>query len=243
MEAESCQAFDTVRAAVYNANVNYATEQRTARAPASVFVAATLVIFFSTLSAADSVGFVPYYIDGTAPAHADVALADLPELGPETVSAPAADGEAVIREAEPVRISIEAIDLDLPVQNPSTRDIAALDALLQKGPARYVDSGKLGTDGNILIFAHSSHLPIVHNQMYKAFNQIPDLVAGDRIVLTGEDGVRYLYRVSSVVKADAEDASVDLSKGAGRRLTLVTCDTLTGKSSRFVLTADFAGTL
>lgn len=212
------------------------------RAPTSVFAAATLVIFFTTLSAADSVGFVPYYIDGTTPSpESNVALADLPELGPLSGMAnSAADEEmSVVKEVEPARISIEAIGLDLPVQNPLTRDIAALDTLLQQGPARYADSAKLGSDGNILIFAHSSHLPIVHNQMYKAFNNIPDLKAGDSITLTGEDGVHYLYRVSSVVKADAEDASIDLSRVAGKRLTLVTCDTLTGKSSRFVLTADF----
>lgn len=223
---------------VYNTPMKHDAHTHVARAPGSVFAAATLVIFFTTLSAADSVGFVPYYIDGTAPTHADqVALIDLPELGPSTSSGQV--HSLVVSEVEPVRISIEAIGLDLPVQNPSTRDIAALDELLKDGPARYTDSAKLGSDGNILIFAHSSHLPIVHNQMYRAFNKIPDLVAGDSITLTGEDGAHYLYRVSSVVKADASDASIDLSKAPGKRLTLVTCDTLTGKSSRFVLTADF----
>lgn len=201
----------------------------------------TVVIFFLTLSAAESVGFVPYYIDGTEPrvktARANaktVNLAAMPQLG---------DASAQQQNTLPVRIKIPSIGLDLPVQNPSTRDIAALDTLLQNGPARYVDSAQLGTAGNVLIFAHSSHLPIVHNQMYRAFNRVPELTAGETIELVGADGTNYLYSVVSVEKADAADAVIDLSPTAGTRLTLVTCDTLTGKSARFVLDAVLVGTV
>ena len=40
-------------------------------------------------------------------------------------------------------------------------------------------------------------------------------------------------------KADANDAVIELSTTAGTKLTLVTCDTLTGKSARYILEADF----
>lgn len=203
--------------------------------PATVFFAALIVIFFSSLSAADSVGLVPYYIDGTAPRAESVALSSLPELGEEVVM----KKEVAVN---PARITIDAIDLDLQIQNPETRDIGALDELLKSGPARFVDSALLGVDGNVLIFAHSSHLPVVRNPMYKAFNRVPELTAGDSIVLTGEDGRKYLYSVVDITTADATDTKIELA-GSGKRLTLVTCDTLTGKSSRFVLTADFIGVI
>lgn len=208
-------------------------QQKTAQKPPKrVFFAATLVIFFCLLSTADSVGFVPDYVDGTAPAQ--LPLSDLPQLGEET------EGPGIL----PVRIEISAIDLDLAVQNPSTRDVEALDALLTSGPARYVDSAKLAEKGNVIIFAHSSHLPIVHNKMYQAFNNVPDLQAGDSITLVGEDGKRYLYSVTSVAKADVNDgAYIDLSPSLGKKLTLVTCDTLTSKSARYILEADFVGTI
>lgn len=193
----------------------------------------------TALSAADSVGFVPDYIDGTAPvaplavasASDTLALSSLPELGED----------ATTTVVLPKRIAISAIDMDLPVQNPSTRDVDTLDTLLQQGPARYVDSATLGESGNLLIFAHSSHLPIVHNQMFKAFNKIPDLTAGDLITITGDDGKNYLYSVDSVKKANADDATIDLSPKNGTKLTLVTCDTLTSKSARFILTATYIG--
>lgn len=217
-------------------------KQADSQAPKTVFLAATIVIFFSALSAADSIGFVPYYIDGSTPlttsgmANTDtLALSDLPELGEPVTPAPA--------DTLPARIVIDAINLDLPVQNPETRDIAALDEILRSGPARYVDSAKLGEEGNVLIFAHSSHLPVVHNKMFKAFNQVPDLSAGDTITLTGEDGTSYLYSVISIEKADASDAIIDLSPTSGRKLTLVTCNTLSAKSARFVLTAEYVGTI
>ncbi|MCI0558676.1 MAG: sortase, partial [Nitrososphaera sp.] len=213
--------------------------------PLGVFLATTVLVFFCTLSVADSIGFVPYYIDGTAPATAStdssVELSHLPQLGlpthPERAGETASASTVV-----PTHISIPAVGIDLPVQNPSTRDITALDALLPSGPARYVDSAHLGDSGNVLIFAHSSRLPIVHNQMFRAFNNIPNLQAGDMITLTGSDGKSYTYRVTSVKrKTTTSGALIDLSRTQGTKLTLVTCDTLTGKTSRFVLTADFVG--
>ncbi len=207
--------------------------------PAQVFLAAVLVVFFTSLSTADSLGFVPDYIDGTTPASQSVALSSLPQLG-ETSDASTTASQGVL----PVRIQISAINLDLPVQNPSTTNVDALDALLENGPARYADSAALGEDGNMIIFAHSSHLPIVHNKMFQAFNGIPELKAGDTITITGADGRSYIYTVDSVAKADVQSGTtIDLSPSQGTKLTLVTCDTLTGKSARFVLQATFVGVI
>jgi LPXTG-site transpeptidase (sortase) family protein len=207
--------------------------------PFGVFLSAVIVMFFLTLSSADSVGFVPYYIDGSlSPQDQKLALSDLPLLGEAQKEVSKVTEKQ--HTALPERIVIPSISMDLAIQNPSTRDVNILDALLQQGPARYVDSAKLGESGNMIIFAHSSHLPIVHNQMFRAFNRVPELKAGDSINLLAE-GKTYIYTVVSVEKADATDTSIDLSKTLGTRLTLVTCDTLTGKSARFILTADFVG--
>jgi LPXTG-site transpeptidase (sortase) family protein len=220
-----------------------------------VFVATTIVIFCFSLSTAESVGLVPCYVDGTeclpfgalaqeGNAYASVgtfagpfdanrevlALSDLPELGPvETAE--------IVKTELPTQISIPEIDLDLPIQNAPTRDIEELDQYLKKGPVRYVDSARLGESGNVLIFAHTSHLPVVRNQMYKAFNRVPELKPGDSITISGEDH-SYLYTVRSLRSADASEDVIDLSP-VGKTLTLVTCDTLTGKSARFILEADF----
>ena len=217
--------------------------------PFSVFLAAFVMLFFCSLSAADSIGFVPDYIDGTTSGAATasaastpsdaVALSSLPQLG-VTDSAPATS--ATPTGIEPVRLIISSVSIDLPVQNPSTTDVDALDALLKNGPAHYIDSADLGQAGNLIIFAHSSHLPIVTNKMFQAFNKIPDLNAGDSITIVGSDGKDYLYSVTSVVKASVNDGTtIDTSPDQGTNLTLVTCDTLTGVSARFVLTATFIG--
>lgn len=206
------------------------------KAPFSVFISAFVVIFVMTLSALDSFGFVPYYIDGTEPTRSRVALNDLPELGEEVEPIVP---EVVEEGIAPHRIRINAINLDLPLSNPSTRDLKELDVVLKDGPARYVDSALLGEKGNVLIFGHSSHLPVVHNQMYKAFNKIPDLEVGDAISIEGGDKV-FEYRVTSLTKVDAEEGIIDLAK-EGNKLTIVTCDTLTGKSARYVLEAELIG--
>lgn len=229
-------------------NTYYVGATYTKKPPKRVFFAASTVMFFLLLSVADSVGFVPYYIDGT-PSNKNLALQNLPELGEEQTPAQPVQEEptTVGPIASPSRIVISSIDLDLPVQNPGTRDVAALDELLKAGPARYVDSAKLGEKGNVLIFAHSSHLPVVHNQMYKAFNRVPELSSGNVITVIGKDstGVEksYLYVVQTVRRADAEDEVIDLSPKNGTRLTLVTCDTLTSKSTRWILEAEYVGVL
>jgi LPXTG-site transpeptidase (sortase) family protein len=205
------------------------------------FVTVTAVLFLCTLSVADSVGFVPYYVDGT-PSRETVALANLPELGEEIVQQlpPPTPAPEPMRVAQPNRILIDDITLDLPVLNPETRDIAALDEVLKKGPARFVDSAQLGEKGNVLIFAHTSHLPVVHNQMYRAFNRLPELEAGDVITLQG-GGKEYVYSVKSVRRANAEDETISLAASLGHKLTLVTCDTLTSKTSRWIVEADLVG--
>ena len=218
--------------------------QKRQKPPVPVFLATTIVIFFLSLSAADSVGFVPCYLDGTECRADSVALSNLPQLGEAESPQPVAaqDSQPML----PVRIVIPAIGLDLAVQNIESRDLAVLDEYLKKGPIRYADSARLGERGNILIFGHSSRVPVVRNQMYKAFNRVSELTAGDTITLVGqaEGGERsYLYNVISVRSVDVSDTTVDLSPTQGTKLTLVTCDTLTGKSARYILEADFIGAL
>lgn len=204
--------------------------------PKSVFLATVVLVFFCTMSAADSVGFVPNYIDGSESlgrlAIADqVRLSDLPQLA-EPAQAP----QGIL----PERIRSAAIGLDVVVQNPDTRDLAQLDAAILKGPARYVDSAKLGVPGNMLIFAHSSTYRVLKNQMFKAFNNISKLKPGDSISVEG-GGVEYLYSVTSVRSADASETVIDLSPTTGTKLTLTTCDILSGKSARFIVEAEYVG--
>jgi LPXTG-site transpeptidase (sortase) family protein len=201
------------------------------------FLAATIVVFFMTLSAADSIGFVPCAIDDTCP---NAVVAPHATMDTTSTTLPALQ-EASTASQPPVRIKIPAIDLDLPVQNPTTTDLGALDELLKQGPARHALSGLLGDDRNMIIFGHSSHLPIVHNQMYKAFNQVPNLKAGDQIELDGEGGGTYLYSVTSVTKADATNFGENFLGTPEKKLIIVTCDTLTSKSARYIVRADFVG--
>jgi len=205
-------------------------------APLGVFIAATIVFFFVALSASDSIGFVPCQIDGTceSPSATSITFSNSSYL-PATI--------AEVPGVLPTHITIAAIGLDLPVQNTSATDFETLDIFLQKGPVRYALTGKLGESTNMVIFGHSSHLPIVRNQMYKAFNRVPELKAGDTITLTGEDGATYLYTVVSVENEDARNFTENFVEHQDKQLIIVTCDTLSGKSARFIVRADFVGVI
>ena len=156
----------------------------------------------------------------------------------EAVAATSTPAVSPIAPEQPVKIDIAAIGLEATVADPTTTDVDALDALLLKGAVRYPTSGLLGEENaNVVIFGHSSYLPVVGNQAYKTFDGIQKLHAGDLITVYSSDRV-YTYAVSSVSKEDANSAGIPLQV-TGQVLTLSTCDSFATKSDRFVVTANF----
>lgn len=140
----------------------------------------------------------------------------------------------------PVRVVAKEIGLDAVVQNPTSTDIDVLDQAALHGAVRYPTSAKLGEDGTVVLFGHSSYLPIVHNQVYKTFDGIQDLKDGSIISVYSAD-IEYRYRVVGVEVANATRDVLELKQN-GKHLTLVTCNSFATKQSRFVVTADFVGT-
>ncbi|MBU6323452.1 MAG: sortase [Patescibacteria group bacterium] len=215
------------------------------------FLAAFLLVFFGSFSALLSVDFIPESAE-PAPAQAaqsavqpTVTLSASPLVA---AAAPAAGAAAATQDAPaaqyvpqygelPVSMTIPAINLTAMIANPSTTAIDTLDADLLHGAVRYPTSAPLGVDGNIILFGHSSYLPIVHNLAYKTFDGIQNLKAGDRITLYSAD-TTYVYSVRSVSKESSTDAAIPLSV-TGKVLTLSTCNSFGAKTDRFVVAADF----
>jgi len=138
----------------------------------------------------------------------------------------------------PTKIEIQAIGLSATIANPATTDTAALDRALLKGAVRFPTSAKLGENGNVVLFGHSSYLPIVGNQAYKTFNGIQKLAVGDAITVYSSDAA-YTYSVKSVAKESANGNSAIPLSVIGKMLTLVTCNSFAEKTDRFVVVADF----
>ena len=137
-----------------------------------------------------------------------------------------------------MKIEIAAINLSATIANPMTTNITVLNTDLLSGAVRYPTSAKLGEEGNVVLFGHSSYLPIVGNQAYKTFNGIQKLAAGDIVIVSSSD-TAYSYRVKSVTKENANNNSAIPLSVAGKTLTLVTCNSFGAKEDRFVVTADF----
>ena len=139
----------------------------------------------------------------------------------------------------PVRVVSSAISLDVTVANPTSTDAKTLDALLLKGAVRYPNSAVLGQSGTVLIFGHSSYLPVVLNKAYKTFDGVQYLKPGDTISVYSTDK-EYRYTVTSVQMENTSDSvSMDTN---GEHLVLVTCDVFGEKTDRWVVSADFVGT-
>jgi len=158
----------------------------------------------------------------------------------DTVVDETSEEEVVTNPEFPVRIAAPAVGVNATVSNPASTNIAALDTALLTGAVRYPTTAKLGEEGTVLIFGHSSRIPVVHNQNYKAFNNIQNLKKGDTVSVFSATA-EYRYKVESVRVANANEDVVQLAQ-RGKHLVLVTCDSFTSKSSRFVVTAELVGT-
>lgn len=139
----------------------------------------------------------------------------------------------------PRRVVARSIGLDEKIETPPSTDIDVMDDALLRGAAHYPESASLNMEGTVLLFGHSSYLPIVRNQAYKAFNGIQKLKEGE-VVSVYSDSAEYRYRVTSIRLADASEDVVELPPD-GRHLVLVTCDSFGKKTDRFIVRAEYQG--
>lgn len=178
-----------------------------------------------------TIGFVPEPTQTQATGD-DAVTAGAPTLPEMPVTEP-----EVPEEVSPVRITIAAIDLDTTIIAPSSSDIDVLDRALLSGAVHYPGSAELSEVGNMLLFGHSSYLPIVHNKAYQAFNDLGKLVPGDTINVYSATHV-HEYRVKQVRMVKAGDAQIAFDTDTPM-LTLATCNTFGAKQDRWVVTAEW----
>ena len=189
------------------------------------FLVSFVLVFFLTLSLLK--------VFGLGPTASVVSRIEIPGV----ISTTTTQGPVVARGAGelPTRIEIPSIGLKATVSTPKSTDIPSLDQALLSGAGRYPGSGVPGEEGNVLMFGHSSHLPVVYNQAYKAFNDIQKLKEGEPIFILGTDKV-YVYAVEKVEEANTTTGEIPLAV-EGAKLTLATCDNFGAKSDRFIVTA------
>ena len=135
----------------------------------------------------------------------------------------------------PVRIEIPTIGVNTIILSPQNTDVDVLDRALQSGAVRYPGSGMLGEATNMLIFGHSSYLPVVHNKAYQAFNELGTLQPGDSIKIYSDTRV-YDYAVVTIEQAKAQEVLVSFN-ATEPMLTLSTCNTFGAKEDRWIVTA------
>ena len=137
----------------------------------------------------------------------------------------------------PTLLVIPEVGISIAVENPKSADNAVLNEYLARGAVHYPGSADLGV-GNVFIFGHSSNWAVVQNKAYKALNGIEKLKRGDTIYVDS-DTYRYVYEVTRVRLATADEAYVDFSISENM-LTLSTCDIFGARQNRFVAEAIFS---
>jgi LPXTG-site transpeptidase (sortase) family protein len=135
----------------------------------------------------------------------------------------------------PDRLVASSIGLDTTIVNPRSRDYTVLDNALLEGAVYYPGSGYLGDTSNLLLFGHSSFLPIVRNQNYRVFNNIKNLQVGDEIEVYSR-GEKFVYVVTSTTLAREDEIRVNFGAETPM-ITLATCNSFGAKEDRYVVEA------
>ena len=122
---------------------------------------------------------------------------------------------------KPERLSSEAISLNAPV---TPREIVGGQMQTPKDEFEvswYKETASPGQDGNMVFAGHLNWYGVPQAIFYNinAFSK------GDEIVVTGEDGVDYTYKVKWVKLIETADADLDELVGETKKpsLTLITC--------------------
>ena len=139
----------------------------------------------------------------------------------------------VVANPLPVTIIFDSLNREVPVLNPESDSVEALDAALLSGVIRHPDSADFKNEGTIFLLGHSSYLPNVRNKNFQAFNGIQKLEWGDTIRLRSKD-TEYVYRVERVYEAKASNAEVPL-QFEEPTLVLATCNSFGTKDDRFIV--------
>lgn len=195
-----------------------------------IYIIYIIIIFSITAISLASVGIIPDY-----PLNSSSTKSIKPVITLTSVSVH--DTPAKIFIENPVKISMPSIHKSASIKNPDTQDVRVLNKALLSGAVRYWHSAKLGEKGNIVLFGHSSYIPIILNQAYKTFSGIQNLHRGASIFVYSTTTV-YEYAVDTVKKQNTTTDSVNLLK-PGKNLTLITCNVFGKKSDRFVVSAHF----
>ncbi len=216
------------------------------------FLVAFVLVFFATLDVCFATGFVPNPVQIT-PASFIASSTTTPEVtlqtsplivsalvpGVTAASAPSAptNGSLNMNGELPTKVTIQSIGLSAPISNPATTNVDTLDQYLLSGAARYPTSATLGQNGNVVLFGHSSYLPIVNNKAYKTFDGIQNLKPGALITVYGNEGHVYTYAVQSVQKQNETTGyGIPLTTSVPT-ITLATCNSFATKSDRFIVIA------
>ncbi len=198
-----------------------------------MFTAFSVVIFLITTIVLAHVGIIPDAHSKPLPRIHTASAITLSSMAPVRSNILAISS----RFENPIKVVIPSVHVSASIKNPNTMSARILDKALLSGAVRYPRSAMLGERGNVILFGHSSYLPIVINQAYKTFNGIQGLHQGARVLVYSSSKI-YEYAVSSVKKENATVDSITLTV-RGKVLTLATCNVFGKRSSRFIVTARF----
>jgi LPXTG-site transpeptidase (sortase) family protein len=121
----------------------------------------------------------------------------------------------------PAAVRISSVGIDATTETLEIVDGEMQDPTTADRVAWYKESAKLGLDGNTVLAGHLNYWGVPEG----VFVRLADVQVGDEIVIEGDRGGVYTYRVvwTEPIDADTNELSEIVGPSDGRTLTLITC--------------------
>ncbi|TSA44889.1 sortase [bacterium] len=140
--------------------------------------------------------------------------------------------------ATPNFLSIPSLGIKAPIVYAQEAAEPVFQESLKHGVVHYPGTAKPGKMGNAYIFGHSSDLPWNAGDFKGVFALLPKTKAGQEIIITDQQGNRFIYKVVETRVVSADDVSVlDQRQYADKYLTLQTSYPLGTFLKRFIVIA------
>lgn len=109
---------------------------------------------------------------------------------------------------EPNQLIIRSLDIAAPIQFVTEANEKAFQAALINGVVQYPGTAKVGEEGNMYIFGHSSDFAFSKGKYKTIFALLPKIEIGAEILVSDAEGTQYTYKVYD--KFIAEKTRTDL---------------------------------
>ncbi len=141
---------------------------------------------------------------------------------------------------DPNQVEIPSLGIKAPIVEPISNKETDFQEALKTGVVHFPGSAKVGEEGNMYIFGHSSDFAFKAGSYKTVFALLPNIKNNAEIIVTNNEGTKFTYIVTGQKIVRSNDTSVlDQNTHGKKILTLQTSYPIGTALKRYIVIAEF----